>query len=129
MDTVQNFFINDLGISEAKADEIPIANAHRVPSRSNNPQSKTKTPDAIIIRFIHYADKQFVMSNAFKLFGKKLRILDDLPVVMKQERGRLARIAYKIRNDEKLQTRIRDVETKMVLETRLGPGDKWQFRC
>ena len=49
--------------------------------------------------------------------GKRMRILDDLPVV-KEARSKLASKAFKIRQDEKLQTSIWVIGAEMVLETR-----------
>ena len=118
---VRQLFAEDLGINVRKANAIPIANAHRVPTRS-------KGPKPIIVRFLHFGDKQLVMSNAHKLAGKLIRILDDLPVSMKEERYLLSHVAYKIRKNEKLQTRIRDDGAHMMLETRKNTKDKWTRR-
>ena len=35
-------------------------------------------------------------------------ILSDLPVEMKKERGRVVKVPYNVRQNEKFQTRIRD---------------------
>ena len=92
-DRLYSFMTNDLGIDKDRADGIPIANAHRIPTKNN-----TQGPKPIIVRFVHYGDKQFVMSRGNKLSGKKIRILDDLPPCMKDARNVLANMAYKIRN-------------------------------
>lgn len=118
---VRQFFNKDLDIDQRKVNSIPLANAHRVPTRGTG-------PEPIIVRFLHFGDKQLVMSRGFKLAGKKIRILDDLPVVMKEKRHKLARAAYDIRKREKLQTRIRDVGATLVLETRKSNGDRWCVR-
>ena len=44
---------------------------------------------------------------------------------MREERFLLSHVAYKIRNNEKLQTRIRDDGVHMMLETRKSISDKW----
>ncbi|CAC5361862.1 unnamed protein product [Mytilus coruscus] len=111
----------NLKIEQRKANAIPIANAHRVPTRGSGPKP-------IIVRFIHYGDKQLIMSSAHNLKGSQIRILDDLPVSMKEERFLLSHVAYKIRKKEKLQTRIRDVGAHMTLETRKNRGDPWSAR-
>ena len=123
IDRVYNFMVDDLGIERERADSIPIANAHRIPTKHN-----TVGPKPVIIRFIHYGDKQFIMSKGNKLAGKKIRMLDDLPPCMKEARNVLANMAYKIRNEEKLKTRIRVSDTHVILETRLNSTDKWQCR-
>jgi len=117
----RHLFTQELEIDHRKAQAIPIANAHRLPTRS-------KGPKPIIVRFLHFGDKQLVMSRAHKLAGKQIRILDDLPVSMKEERFLLSHVAYKIRKNEKLQTRIRDNGAHMMLETRKSISDKWSRR-
>ncbi|CAG2220129.1 unnamed protein product [Mytilus edulis] len=123
---VDNFFVKDLGIEKFKAESFPLANAHRIPSRA--PVVGQKRPDAIIVRFMHYEDKQVIMQNAYKVANKKIRIVDDLPVIMKEARNDLAKAAFKIRNDEKLQTRIKVRGIVLVLETRLNSKDVWNTR-
>ncbi|CAG2195242.1 unnamed protein product [Mytilus edulis] len=116
----------DLGIEKFKADSFPIANAHRIPAKA--PVDGTKRPDAIIVRLMHYDDKQFIMAQAYKVAKKRIRIVDDLPIVMKEARNDLAKIAYNIRTKEKLQTRIRVRGVHLVLETRLNARDVWNVR-
>lgn len=118
----RHLFTQDLEIDHRKAQAIPIANAHRLPTRS-------KGPKPIIVRFLHFGDKHLVMSRAHKLAGKQIRILDDLPVSMKEERFQLSHVAYKIRKNEKLQTRIRDDGAHMMLETRKSISDRWIRRA
>jgi hypothetical protein len=117
----RHLFTQDLEIVHRKANTIPIANAHRLPTRS-------KGPKPIIVPFLHFGNKQMVMSRAHKLAGNQMRILDDLPVSMKGERFLLSHVAYKIRKNEKLQTRIRDDGAHMMLETRTSISDKWSRR-
>ncbi|CAG2220511.1 unnamed protein product [Mytilus edulis] len=110
---------------------FPFANAHRIPARQNS--GERKRPNPIIIRFIHYADKELFLSHGSHLAGKNIRIVDDLPPCMKEARNELAKIAYKIRSDEKLKTRIRHLGVTVILETRTSSRDQWhirkQFRC
>jgi sensor histidine kinase YesM len=47
---------------------------------------------------------------------------------MKEERFLLSHVAYTIRKNEKLQTRIRDNGAHMMLETRKSISDKWSRR-
>ncbi|CAG2225171.1 unnamed protein product [Mytilus edulis] len=125
-EVIDNLFVKDLGIEKFKADSFPIANAHRIPAKA--PVEGTKRPDAIIVRFMHYDDKQCIMAQAYKLAKKRIRIVDDLPVIMKEARNDLAKIAYNIRTKEKLQTRIRARGVHLVLETRLNARDVWNVR-
>lgn len=123
---LHKFFVEDLGIPQEKAREIAIANAHRVPTRAryNGP----KGPDPIIVRFLYYGDKQYILSQGPRLAQKRIRMLDDLPVPMKEARGSLATMAYHIRQEEKLQTRIKVDGVRVFLETRLNSKDSWQKR-
>lgn len=98
----RHLFTQDLEIDHRKAQAIPIANAHRLSTRS-------KGPKPIIVRFLHFGDKQRVMSRAHKLAGKQIRILDELPVSMKEGRFLLSHVAYEIRKNEKLQTRMTEL--------------------
>ena len=66
---IDNLFVKDLGIEKFKADSFPIANAHRIPAKA--PVDGTKRPDAIIVRLMHYDDKQFIMVQAYKVAKKK----------------------------------------------------------
>ena len=101
-DVTHHLFTQELEIDHRKAQAIPIANAHRLSTRS-------KGPKPIIVRFLHFGDKQRVMSRAHKLAGKQIRILDDLPVSMKEGRFLLSHVAYEIRKNEKLQTRMTEL--------------------
>ena len=48
----------------------------------------------------------------------RVTIRTDLPPALKRERGRLASIAYKLRRDQNLSTRLKLVGAKMTLQTR-----------
>ncbi|CAC5385956.1 unnamed protein product [Mytilus coruscus] len=117
----RELFSQNLNIEQRKANAIPIANAHRVPTMGSGPKP-------IIVRFLHYRDKQLIMPSAHSLKGSQIRILDDLPVSMKEERFLLSHVAYKIRKKEKLQSHIRDIGAHMTLETRENRGDSWRTR-
>ncbi|CAG2184806.1 unnamed protein product [Mytilus edulis] len=128
---IDDLMINYLKMEKPKAESFPFANAHRIPARQNS--GEKKRPNPIIIRFIHYADKELFLSHGSHLAGKNIRIVDDLPPCMKEARNELAKIAYKIRSDEKLKTRIRHLGVTVILETRTSSRDQWhirkQFRC
>ena len=78
-----------------------FAHVHRLPSESDGPKS-------IIVRFTSFKEMDMVLSNAPKLAGSSRRIVKDLPVQMEKERARLAKVAYRIRKEENIQTRIKD---------------------
>lgn len=69
-----------------------------------------------------------VLSQAHNLRGSKRRIVSDLPVVMKKERNRLAQVAFKIRQKEKIQTRIKDRGLNVFLQVRKDKDDLWVRR-
>lgn len=123
---LNTFFIQDLKIDKEKAESFPIANAHRIPSRQTSDQIRRPAP--IIVRFIHHGDKQYALSKGYNLSNKHMRIVDDLPPVMKESRHELAKLAYKIRNEEHLQTRIKVVGTRILLQTRTNSKDNWFLR-
>jgi hypothetical protein len=110
----RHLFTQDLEIDHRKENFIPIANAHRLPTRS-------KGPKPIIVRFLHFRINNWL---CLELAGKHIRILDDLPVSMKEERFLLSHVVYTICKNEKLQTRIRDDGAHMILETRKNISDK-----
>ena len=98
-----------------------IVHGHRIPSKSPGPKP-------IIMRFGRYQDRDLVLSNAYKLAGSKRRIIADWPVPMKNERGRLSKIAFKIRKEEDMQKRIKDKGLSMYLEVRKDENAQWVKR-
>ena len=120
-DKLKNLFVDVLNIEYSRVSNMYFAHGHRLPS--NNPG-----PKPIILRFTNYGDRDLVLSNAYKLGGSKRRIIADWPVQMKNERGRLAKVAYKIRKEEKLQTRIKDKGLEVYLEVRKDEKDSWAKR-
>lgn len=121
-EVTRNLFVEELGIDPERVRDMYFANGHRIKAES------TTGPRPFIIRFTSYEDRELVLSQAYKLGGKRKRITTDLPVKMKRERGKLVKEAYKIRKEEELQTRIRDKELNVVLEVRKEKEDKWEIR-
>ena len=111
--------VEDLHLDSDKVESMYFANAHRLASEYGD------GPRPVIMRFTSYEERELVLANAHKLAGSKRRILPDLPVVMKKERGRLAKEAYQIRKTEKLHTRIRDKGLEVYLEVRKEKTDSW----
>jgi hypothetical protein len=122
-ETMKTFFKDKLKIDEAKVKQMQFANYHRL-------QSDAKGPNPIIVKFQSMQDRDLVMDQSFKpiMREEKKRILSDLPVPMKQERGRLAKLAYDIRQNEKLQTRIIEKGLSVFLEVRKDKNDDWERR-
>lgn len=115
------FFVADLGIDERRAQDIHFVNGHRYPTKSDGPKP-------IILRFSCWDDRELVLSQAKNLLNTRKRILTDLPVPMKIERDKIAKVAYKIRKEEKLQTRIKDKGLDLYLEVRKDKKVKWVRR-
>lgn len=120
-DKLKNLFLNDLNLDYSRVSNMYFAHGHRLPSKSPGPKP-------IILRFTSYGDRDLVLSNAYKLGGSRRRIIADWPVQMKNERGRLAKVAFKIRKEEKLQTRIKDKGLDVFLEVRKDEKEKWAKR-
>lgn len=120
---LRELFIQDLNLDEEKVGNMYFAHGHRIPSEAGT------GPRPIILRFTSIGDRDLVLANAKELAGSRRRILIDLPPVMKRERGRLARVAYQIRKNEQMQTRIRDKGLEVFLEVRRNAGDSWIRRA
>lgn len=120
-DKMRAFFVRNMEIDQERAKQIHFANGHRLPSKNIGPKP-------VIMRFSCYEDRELILSNAYKLAKTGKKILTDLPVIMKGERARLAKIAYDVRQKEELKTRIRDVGLDMVLEVRKGDTEPWVKR-
>lgn len=110
-DKMRELFISDLELDDEKVQSMYFAHGHRLPSRSPGPKR-------IILRFLSFEERELVLSNAYKLGGSRRRIVSDLPLEMKKERGRLSRVAHNIRKKDLLQTRIKDKGLEVYLEVR-----------
>ena len=124
---------------------IPLINAHRLPRR--NPAGRSsesrQQPDPIIVRFGRMQDRDWILrasqrprpvrsqSADASTMERRITIRTDLPPDMKRERGRLASIAYQLRNERKdISTRIIVNGTRVILQTRKnsnpnGPPSAW----
>jgi hypothetical protein len=122
-EVMKTFFRSKLELEEDRVNKMVFANIHRMPTES-------KGPKPVIIKFSTMADRDLVFSKAFHstLRDERKRILTDLPVAMKRERGRLAQKAYELRKDENLKTRIQESGLSVYLEVRKTAGDLWERR-
>lgn len=118
---MRGFFLHSLKIEEEKVKKIHFSNGHRLPTDHDGPRP-------VIMRYVSYEDRELVLSQAFNLAKTGMRILTDLPVPMKKERQRLAKVAYGIRRDEHLKTRIRETGLDMILEMREDDTVMWAQR-
>ena len=120
-DKLRTLFTEDLELDYHRVNSMYFTHGHRIPSNSPGPKP-------IILRFSQYSDRDLVLSNAYKLGGSKRRIIADWPVKMKNERARIAKIAYTIRKSELLQTRIKDKGLEVYLEVRKDKNENWKKR-
>lgn len=119
--TMKTFFKEKLKMQGDKVDAMVIANTHRLASEAPGPKP-------VIMKFSRMSDREIVFSKALHpiLRKEKKRILSDLPVIMKRERGRLAKVAFDIRQSKKEQTRIVEYGLEVFLEVRKEKGQPWK---
>ncbi|KAJ8303730.1 hypothetical protein KUTeg_018653 [Tegillarca granosa] len=99
-----------------------IANAHILPQRhrdyddvsqgksgSGEISTNKPPPPPIIVKFVCLRDRDFVLSKGYLLKGTNIRLVTDLPGVLKQQRKQLLQTAYRLRKDGKATaTRVRE---------------------
>ena len=155
IETIQRVFSMQLNISREEASSIPVVNAHRLPQprrehgEGSQFQPQRSQPPAIIIRFARMMDRDRLLhsyehrprrqpgppgsdANDPSSQFSYISIRTDLPPKMKRERGRLASVAYDLRKNKNLSTRIKVVGTKVLLQTRKavrngGAQNPWIF--
>lgn len=124
---MRDFLSTEMGLNKSWAESLPIVNVHRLPKSNYNTAHSVSTPPPIIMHLVHTKDKELILRATSALRGKKITVRTDLPPDLKRERGKLANVAYNIRQTQHLQTRIRVIDIDMVLETRPGNGvGPWQ---
>ena len=121
-DTLKNVFVN-LGVDEEKAGRIMLSTAHRLPRRNPPPTDQASSgtaPTPIIAKFANLTDRDFILSR----FDQKQRqrpsaggdssgssqaritVRTDLPPKLKARRAVLAKVAYRLRKEKGLSTKI-----------------------
>lgn len=137
-DVLQKVFIH-LGINEREANDIAIANAHRLPRRNNGAtasSTRPQAPNAIIAKFVYMEDRNRLLA-AFEN-GQRQRISQDratasvritvrtdLPPALKARRGMLAKIAYDLRKQKGVSTKIIVVGASVELKWKEKNTSKW----
>ena len=109
-EVVRHMFINKVKIQKAHVDKMIFIAAHRL-SRS----SATATPPPIIVSFVRLEDKDLIMRNVRNLKASGVSISTDLPAILKQQRSRLAKIAFTMRNSG-INFRIKVKYVRVFLE-------------
>ena len=144
-----------LGVDEKTAQEINLINAHRLPRRNDPPDHTTDarsgpttgraTPAPIIAKFIKMTDRDLILSTfenikrpreALPLATaaaaanppptSRITVRTDLPPTLKARRGHLASVAYKLRKEKNLATRIKMQGVKIVLQWKEKGTSTWK---
>lgn len=120
-DVIRQSLITELKLDEERVNNMYFAAGHRVPSKAAGPKP-------IIIRCTSLEDRELILSESKNYGGLKKRVVVDWPQEMKEERGRLSKLAYEIRKSEGKQTRIKDKGLEVFLEVRNNKTEKWAKR-
>lgn len=135
--TLRSTFIN-LGIEKRVADGILIANAHRLPRRN----ATVEGPVPIIARFCYMRERDLVLGayenqqrqpqrgitdGAPTQPRPRISVRTDLPPTLKARRGTLSSVAYKMRKDRGLSTKIAVQGARVILQWREKGSSKWNL--
>ncbi|XP_063955178.1 uncharacterized protein LOC135154054 [Lytechinus pictus] len=142
-DKLRNVFI-ELGISPEAAAKITIVNAHRLPRKSRTTDGN-QGPDPIIAKFAIMTERELLL-DAFQ--GRKKHATDvddpadrqgassrpqsrisvrtDLPPAMKYRRGKSSNIAYRLRKEKHLSTKIFVHGTDVILQYKEKSARDWK---
>lgn len=116
-DKMKNVWQDSYGLTDDQIERVILTNCHRLPQpRHSKPVNGKLPPRPVIVRFAYASDRAHLGNIKNMKKGSKIRVRDDLPPAMKQERGRLASIAYRLRTEQQKQTRIRVIKTRVILE-------------
>lgn len=123
--TILKFFVENLKLQSSSVENIIISNVHRVPRL--NKEYKPGMPNPIVVKFARMKDRNTVYFARVNLKDSKMSIRTDLPNDLKVKRGKLARISYRLRRDEHLQTAMRESKNDVWIETRAGKNQPWKM--
>lgn len=123
-----------LGIEKGEADAICLVNAHRLPQRA----AINDAPPPIIAKFVYMDHRNRVLSAFEDNFScttrreaggnvLKIAVRTDLPPALKTKRYQLSRIAFKLRKENNLSTKIAVVGIDVVLFQREKGTKKWNI--
>jgi hypothetical protein len=124
-----------MGLTKEYADQLNIANCHRIP---RNPQAyrvrdeapdpdSPEVPNAIIVKLVNMIDRGRILAATRNIKREtRVTVRTDLPKEWKVRRGQLASVAYKMRKDDGLQTAIRETAQGVWLTFRKKKEDPWQ---
>ena len=139
----------DLGIPSDEANRILITNAHRLPRKSRETVAGAAPelgPDPIIAKFVIMRDRQRILEaydNQVRSKNKdrqdhqihpdtpatpstRISVRTDLPPEMKFRRGKLASIAYQLRKEKNLNTKLFVRGTDVILQFKDKDEREWK---
>ena len=143
-----------LGIESDEAAHIALVNVHRLPRRDNAPDRQASggpprdpVPRAIIAKFVYMRDRNRVLAAfderqrqrqrqptpstaaaaASNQDTRRITVRTDLPPALKATRSALASIAYKLRKEKNVSTRISVVGTKVLLHWKEKGTSTWNL--
>lgn len=127
-ETLADIFEDEYELTKKDTRDILIANVHRIPVRNRRTYNGTPVPLPLIVRFVYARDRNYFLDQRrITRQGSRIRVSQDLPRQMSQERGRLGQLAYKLRQNNGYFTRIQVKDTKVYLQFRdRRPGAEWQ---
>jgi len=118
---VRMFTKDSLKMEGEFAKSMTIQNAHRL-------QKHVDAPATIIVVFLYWSEREAFLKAGPNLRGSKMSVRTDLPPELRKRRGELASIAYELRRNQNLQTRIREKGAEVWIETRKNSSTPWKKR-
>ena len=98
---LQNMWESNYKVTAEQLKQATMVDCHRL--KFAKPDSTDKLPPRpIIAPFVYSSDCEFLGNSKNMKMGSKIRVLTDLPPVMKREQGRLASVAYDVRKNRQV---------------------------
>ena len=121
--TVRAMAKEEMKMANIDVNNLQITSVYLINSSLVNSNGK---PNPIILRYGRWTDREKFQLAAKNLDQtKNIKVMTDLPIHLSKKRAKLARIAYDIRKQEKKWTRIRLVDTEIILEIKGGQDQSW----
>ncbi|XP_069109367.1 uncharacterized protein [Argopecten irradians] len=130
-DTLCDFMKSSLKLDAdlVKSILLSVANAHRIPKliHDDTNEADKSRPNALIVKFTRIKIRNLVLAAAKNIDrSSRMSVRTDLPATLKKERSELAKVAYKMRKDDGLQTAIRESPKGVRLEFRKDKNSRWE---
>ena len=104
---VRDFFDKKLALGKEFAKNVLISNTHRLPRIDKN---KSEGPPVIIVKMTSMKSRNDILAACQNIpRGSRMSIRTDLPYRLKEKRSQLAKVGYRLRqNNKDVRTRIRE---------------------